>query len=183
MKKWNSRFLTGYQDCLLLCFLGGAVGGTIAANLMSGELQSQIGCFAPWIFGEQIMDKVQKMQMYQYVLKQRTVEFFMVWFLTLTVVSKPGFYCLGGWLGAVSALTISILTGQFGMLGLAVYVVVIAPQCFLYLPVVLVLAEWARKEEKKVRPLGVTVLFAAVAVGAAAEVYVNPYLQRFLMRL
>lgn len=179
MKYWKNRFLTGYLDYLLLCFLGGVAAGTVTANLLSGELQSQIGYFDGWFSGGKILTGAQKVQMYWYVLRQREIEFLMAWFLTLTVFSRPGFCCLAAWTGGISAVTISIFTGQFGMLGAAAYVATIMPQYLFYLPVWLILAGWAQKSEKKLRLLGLVVLILVTAVGAAAEVYVNPYLLRF----
>ena len=116
MKYWKSRFLTGYPDNLLLCFLGGAAGGTVIANLLSKELQSQIGYFDGWFSGGKILSGAQKVQMYWYVLRQRELEFLMAWFLTMTVFSRQGFCCLAAWTGGISAITISIFTSQLGIM-------------------------------------------------------------------
>lgn len=175
MKNWKKRFLNSYQDRLLLCFLGGVAAGTIIANLLSSELQSQIGYFDGYFWADQILSGAQKKQLYLYVLRQREAEILLAWFLTLTVFSKPGFCCLGAAAGGISAITISVLTGQCGLMGAALYLATLLPQWLLYAPVWLVLAVWAEKEEKKIRLPAIGLLLLVIAAGAAAEVYWNPY--------
>lgn len=165
-----------YQDRLLLCFLGGILGGTIIANLLSSELQSQIGYFDALLLSGAALSDVDQRRLWGYVTRQRLLETAGVWLVSLTTFASLGCCMLAVLAGAVASVTISVITVQKGLFGILFYLASILPQWLFYIPVFLVLALWAEKNSRVIRIRALLILLFLVLVGAAAEVYINPYI-------
>lgn len=181
MKK--SIFAFTYQDRLWLCFLLGTIGGTIIANLLSRELQSQIGYFDTLFSSGQILSVQEKQRLWMYVARQRCIEVMVAWLVSLTVFSAAGFYGFAGLAGGSSAIVLSVITGQKGIMGLPFYLATILPQGILYILVWLVLAQWAGERARPIRIRAMGILLLLVVIGAALEVYINPVLIEILKML
>lgn len=169
-----------YHDRLLFCFIAGVIGGTVTANLLSGELQSQIGYFNTLFLSGQSLGGREQQELWYFVVKQRLLEVSGAWLVGLTVFSALGYYILAVLAGGSVALVLSVITVQKGMMGLPFYLATIVPQVFCYLPVCLVLAVWAGEDSRNIHLAGMGILVGLTVAGAVLEVYLNPLVLGFL---
>lgn len=170
-----------YEDRLLLCFLAGVVGGTVAANLFCVELQSRVGYFDAWLTAGRELDGAIRQEMWHYVLQQRVPEFLGLWLVSLTVFSAAGFSLLMGVGGVAAGVSVSILTMQKGIAGILIYPVTLFPHTLCYIPVCLFLARRAGEKGRSFRLAGMAVLGAVWLLGTLLEVYINPLISQFLL--
>lgn len=176
LKKW--RFT--YGDRLLACLLLGAACGTAAANLLSASLASQAGFPGGLAMMTAQTSAADKQQLFLYVCRQRELEVLFGWILGLTVFSAPCFYLISAYMGTTVGLVLSVTTFQKGMMGLPCYLLTLFPQILIYLPVWLLLANWAGGKTGRLHLLPLAGLLALTFAGAVLETYFNPYFLSFL---
>ncbi|MEG2350268.1 MAG: stage II sporulation protein M [Hungatella sp.] len=164
-----------YEDRLFFCFLGGILGGTVLANLLSGELRNQIGYFDALFLTETPLTWEEKQRLCGFVFRQRLLETALAWLIGLTVMAAPVFHLLTFCMGGSMAVLISVITFEKGVFGLPFYVATMLPQIVPYMVLFLVLASWAGETSHPIRPRASMLLLALVAMGAVFEVYLNPY--------
>lgn len=180
---WKRGLRIPYQERLLLCFLGGVIAGTVIANLLSSELQSQIGYFDALFLTGGVLNAGERQRLWMYVMRQRLLEIAGAWLVSMTVFAAAGFQCLMVLAGANVAVAVSIMTMQKGMLGPVFYLAAILPQWLCYIPIWLILASWAEEGGRLVRWKAMLILLALVLLGTASEVYLNPYLTGFFRKM
>lgn len=110
------------------------------------------------------------------VILRRVLEVSFCWALGLTGFSIVGFAAVSLYLGLSSAMILSSITMEKGLLGPFIYLAAMFPQAFIYIPVFLVLAFWALSREKRPHRAAFALLLAAAAGGGFLETYVNPWL-------
>lgn len=176
-------WMISYQDRLWLCFMAGVVVGTVIANLLGRELQSQIGYFDTLFSAGTALDRQERQQLWWFVARQRGMELIVAWLVSLTVFSAAGYYLIAGFAGGSLAVAVVVITLQKGILGLPFYVATVMPQAFCYVPVCLVLAAWAGEDSRKMHLGALGILLALTLAGAVSEVYINPWLLGFLKNL
>ena len=81
------------------------------------------------------------------VILRRVLEVSFCWALGLTGFSIVGFAAVSLYLGLSSAMILSSITMEKGLLGPFIYLAAMFPQAFIYIPVFLVLAFWALSRE------------------------------------
>ncbi len=81
------------------------------------------------------------------VILRRVLEVSFCWALGLTGFSIVGFAAVSLYLGLSSAMILSSITMEKGLLGPFIYLAAMLPQAFIYIPVFLVLAFWALSRE------------------------------------
>lgn len=166
-----------------LWFLSAAAGifaGTIWANLLGGELLSQIGYFDGIYKSGQGMDDEERRRLWRYVLGQRLWEAGFGGLLAMTPLAAAGYLTLSFGAGFVLASIITIFTLEKGVAGILFWLASVFPHglCYLGVWAIWLTAVKDRKEPGKVR---VWVLVGILAAGGSLlEVWVNPKLLGFL---
>lgn len=179
----KNKFTIPYKDRLMICFVAGILGGTIVANLLSGELKQQIGYFDTLFLSEQSLTMAEKKQMWFYVLRQRSLEMLGAWLLSLTVFSAVGFYGLAAVTGGGIGVVLSVITMQKGLMGLVFYLGTIFPHGMCYIPIGLILASWAGEERHQIRVPATLLLALLLVVGTVAEAWLSPMIVLFFTKL
>lgn len=170
----KNKLLVTYQDRLLIFFVAGILGGTIIANLLSGDIKQQIGYFDTLFLSEQALTMEEKKQMWYYVLRQRSLEMLGAWLLSLTVFSAAGFYSLAALVGGSIGVVLSVITVQKGLMGLIFYLGTILPHGLFYIPIWLILASWAGEDKHPVRIPAILLLTVLLVMGTAGEAWLSP---------
>lgn len=178
-RTWN----ISYRDRLWICFVAGVAGGTMIANLLSGELQSQIGYFDLLYLESRQLGAGERQRMWLYVVRQRMFEVAGAWLLGLTVCSAGVYYLLAVLAGGSMAVALSVLTMQKGITALLWYLASVFPHAVCYVPVYLVLAAWAGEKPGKPRLGAAGILGLLTMAGTVLEVYINPLLMEFFQKL
>lgn len=166
-----------------ICFFFGIAVGTLAGNWLYGrEWQrfplSQWGIWflgqGPWRLQEGTLEK------FFYLLQRRESQGIGAWILGLTLCAAPAYWLLAVWGGLCTGWAITWYTAEKGLMGLPGFFLSCFPQGLFYLPVWGLFVWWGLGRERKLR-LGAFLAAAAVlAVGAAAETWINPFFLQLL---
>lgn len=170
------------SSLVVFCFFVGIFVGTVWINLMTKDIQEQLGVFGQaWILKSPKSFSLRLEQILP-VLVKREMEAGFLWLTGMTLFAVPGLLAAAAFGGFTMAAVISLMTIQVGLIGLPLYMLSVIPQALFYVPVIAVLFFWGMERQKKMHVAGFLVLMLAVAAGALAEVCVNPYLMGVLSR-
>lgn len=165
---------------LAFCFFIGIGAGTLWINMMSGELQEQLGAFGhAWAAAGAGKIDISAAQIRSVMIKRETAAVFL-WIIGMTLFSLPGILISSAFAGFTMAAVLSLTTLQSGVWALPVYICSVLPQAFFYIPAAAVLIIWAAEQQKKTHLAGFLVLCVLVAAGSLAETCLNPYVMIFL---
>lgn len=165
---------------LVFCFFVGIIAGTFWINIMTEEIQEQLGAFGQaWTSGRTKVTLPSLVHIWPVLLKREMAAGFM-WLVGMTLFAIPGFLAAAIFGGFSMAAIISLMTLQEGVWGLPVYILSVLPQAFFYVPVIAVLIFWGMDTQKKTHLAGFVVLSFAVAGGVFAELFLNPYIVAIL---
>lgn len=164
-----------YPDWLLVCFILGLGAGTVFVNLAGGEWQEQAGGMGKLMAGGFYLVQEEKWELVKAVAVQRSAEITFLVVMGLVPMARILYCVLSGILGIAVGAVLSVLTCEYGLMGLPVYVCSVFPQALFYIPVWLFLAGAAgRKIRIPVRfaVLGIVLMLA----GIWSEGLVNPWI-------
>lgn len=168
---------------LLLFFGGGFLLGILFINLWGDTYFKETA-----IFGMENLNALAEVSLdtdafFPYLIKLRGKEMLWLWMAGYTAFGVPALLLVLGWLGMSAGVVFTSVIVQMGMTGILLFLALILPQAFLYVPAVWLLAEgiWERESEKQYIFLLLSVVVCVVA-GAALESYGNPVLFRWIMK-
>lgn len=167
----EDSLMVGLSFFLLL----GAVCGSVFCNSMSDEMKTELQAVEQSMLTAAVLQKMDFGQLFFQVLGKRLKALAVV-FLISSVSAAP--YLLLGtmaYLGFSAAVIICLLTMDAGLLGLWRYLLLIFPQCLIYIPVGYVLLWWMPVKGKRLTMVPALVLTGAVILGAAVESLINPW--------
>lgn len=159
--------------------LFGAVCGSIFCNGMSDGMKAELQSAEQSMVTAAILRKMDFGQLFFQVLGKRLRALAVV-FLVSAVPAAP--YLLMGimaCLGFSAAVLICPLTMDAGLLGLWRCLLLVFPQCLIYIPVGYVLLWWMPLTGKRLTVVPVLVLTGGVILGAVVESLINPWIIAF----
>ena len=157
----------------------GVIAGTIWANLLGGELLSQIGYFDGLYKSGQIIDEEERRLLWRYVLIQRLWEAGFGGLLAMTPLAAAGYLVLSFAAGFILAAFIAAFTLEKGVAGILLWFMSVFPHglCYVGVWAVWLMVVRERQEQQKIS-IWLLAGFLAAA-GSFLEVWVNPILLRF----
>lgn len=173
-KRGNIRL--GPEQQIVLLFLLGVIGGTVYGNLAEREMVSGGFSFLD------IVDMDNRLLLHT-VLGQRMAETFLLWIVGMTELSVFLVLFLAAGYGFVSGLILTVCVMGKGMTGILYFWGMTMPQYLVYVPVWYHMALWGYLKEGRVKWLGFVRALLLVFAAGIAEVFVNPWLMKFLTQI
>lgn len=153
----------------------GAVLGTVFCNGMSGEMKQELLVTEQSMVMTSAFSETEFMELFLRILPKRLWTL-MIIFLILSTTAAPFLLLLTvAYLGFSAAVMICPLTMEAGVLGIWKYLLLVFPQCLIYVPVGYLVLWWMPVKKKRLTVLSVIVLTMAVCLGAAIESLMNPW--------
>ena len=173
----KDSLMVGLSFFLLL----GAVCGSIFCNGMSDGMKVELQSAEQSMVTAAILQKMDFGQLFFHVLGKRLKALAVV-FLVTAVPAAPHFLmALLASLGFSAAVLICPLTMDAGLLGLWRYLLLVFPQCLIYIPVGYVLLWWMPVKGKRLTVVPALVLTSGVILGAVVESLINPWIIVFFL--
>lgn len=154
----------------------GAVAGTLFCNGMDGQMKAELGTLEGSMVSAAALQRMEFTGLFLQVLARRIPQLLFVLLVELTPIAPALLMALAGYLGFSNAVMICALTMEAGIMGIVRYLVMVFPQCLLYVPVLYLLFLWIPRNNGEVRPALAVVLILAVFLGAGVEAYLNPWM-------
>lgn len=171
----EDSLIIGLSFFLLL----GAVCGSVFCNGMSDGMKAEMQAAEQSMVTAALLRKMDFGQLFFQVVGKR-LQTLAVIFLVSSVPAAP--YLLMGvmaYLGFTAAVIICPLTMDAGLLGLWRYLLLIFPQCLIYVPVGYVLLWWMPVKGKRLTMAPALVLTGGAILGAVVESLINPWIIAF----
>lgn len=166
---------------LSLFLLLGAVLGALFCNLMDGQMKAELGVFEDSLLSAAALQRMEFSGLFFQVAKRRLSELFFVLLVELTPVSQVLLMGVAGYLGFSTAVMVSALTMEAGIMGILRFLALVFPQCLVYIPVLYLLFLWVPSQERTIRPSVAAALLVAVLLGSGMEAYINPWIVAVLL--
>lgn len=171
-----------YGDGLLISFLLGAVMGTILFHLTSAEVKSGLSAF-PFSAGGTNQETISgELPLFLHLLSRRCFAAFMGWLMGMTPYGRACFLGTFGYAGVTMGVALSVFTWQKGLTGLWYFLITTFPHSLFYGAAWLGLAALAGKDRGKPKLILIGSLFGLCVLGAAAECWVFPVIQRLFVK-
>ena len=160
--------------------LAGAIAGSAFCNKMTGEMKTELRTVGQTLITETMVAQAELKFLFGRILFRR------LWSvgLILLMAATPYFYLfsllIAGYMGFSAALLICPLTMNDGWFGLWKYLILIFPQCLIYIPVGYLILWWMPVRGKRITLPAIAVAIAGIFLGAAAESLINPWFLTFL---
>lgn len=158
----------------------GSVLGSIVCNGMNTQMKTELHVVEQGMVSVATLVEADFPGLFLRILPKRLGTLMLVFLISATQAAPILLMAAAGYLGFCSAAMICPLTMGAGLLGLWKYLLLVFPQCLVYIPVAYVLVWWMPANRKRLTFLSATVLVAAVVLGAAAESLINPWFLQFL---
>lgn len=157
----------------------GAIIGSLFCNEMSGEMKKEL-CAAELDFvNRTALAGLDFRELFLGIIPSRLWQLIILFLITWTSFSSLFLMIAAGYLGFSSAVMISSVTMSSGFWGLWRFLLLIFPQCLLYLPVIYVLFWWMPIERQRLTISKVLILSCMVLAGTFLEAFVNPWILLF----
>lgn len=170
------------KDGWLLCLAAGILTAVMIA-LFRTEMMSNVG-IRQALAGQLLLNWKTSSGFLFYLLLCRGMPFYLLILLTLKTGSYTFFYLYFFYCGFSYGVEAVLLTMQYQLAGLPIFLLQILPQIFCYLPALylgygLAAAQFGRRNSR--RAAGISLLLWTT--GLLMEWYINPHIIRFGMRL
>lgn len=170
-----------------MCFGIGLLVGTIVANFLKmGSIQELMNYHVTlWAINGR--------DLYFYIWQQRIASLLIIWLMSFTIFCRPVLYGYSTYFGFLVGSMVSVLTMDFGIKSLIVYLGLLFPQGIIYVAVWIVLIAKALDENVKFQEVDAygrrksykpqlirwgtyfLVLIVIFSVGVATETFINPW--------
>lgn len=167
---------------LMLGFFVGILLGTVFANTVGAGFREQIGIFGNYV-GERLPARGgYHRQLFLMVFRQRGLELFILWLLSLTVLAMPACVAAAGYYGFSMAVILSMTTMQMGIAGILGFLASLLPQYLVYVPFWCLFAlrcmrirgQFRYPRELRFHVASLLLFLAIFAAGAWLEAYAGP---------
>lgn len=176
------RIRLKYEDRLVLFFLAGVAFGTAAINMMSVPAREEAG-YAGRLFAAASQLEYGYGKGYLIaVSRQRILEAAILWFTSITVFSETGFHLAAFYGGFSSSAVLSVMVCQKGIFGPFFYLAAIFPQYLFYIPAWLLAAAAGERYRNRFQVKMALVSLLLLGIGIGAEVFLNPFFVRNIMK-
>lgn len=162
--------------------------GTIVTNLLKmGSIQELMNYrISLWM--------IDRKELFFYIWQQRIVSLLIIWLMSFTIFCKPVIYGYSSYYGFVVGSMISVLTMDFGIKSIFMYIGLIFPQGIIYIATWLVLLARALDENHKFQEVDAygrkksykpqlirwgtifLILVAVFSLGVGMETFINPWI-------
>lgn len=179
MRIWKNREDSLKFGLSFLLILGSVIG-SLVCNGMSDEMKMELHVVEQNMVTAASLAKADFRELFLWILPKRLSTLMIVLLMSATPSAPILLMGAAGYLGFRVALIICPLTMDAGFRGLWQYVLLIFPQCLIYIPVIFALIWWMPINRKRLTLLSAILLFAVVTLGVAAESMLNPWFLQFL---
>ena len=160
--------------------LAGALLGSIFCNKMTGEMKKELLAVSHSLVTEAVIDQAELNVLLGRIFLGRLWMFGLVFLMSATPYFSACCLLIAGYIGFSAAVLICPLTMENGVFGLWKYLLLIFPQCLIYIPVIYVILWWMPAAGKRITWPALAVLIPVIFLGAAAESLINPWFLTFL---
>ena len=154
----------------------GAVLGSLFCNGMDDEMKRELYVAEQSLVSHADLARVDFGELCFQILPRRLWQLAVMLLVSTTTFSYIWAMALVCYLGFSSAVMVSSLTMEAGIAGLWRYLLLIFPQCLVYIPVLYLLLWWMPIRKKRLTVLSSLALLFLVLLGVCAEVFLNPWL-------
>lgn len=174
------EFLETYKFVIVM-FIG-IVLGTIYANLTKGFGNEKWNVFNSAYLSNYSDITVNSMILWQYVLKSRLRDFFLVCLFGLTHLCRPFLLLYLMFLGICAGSLLSVAVMHYGGFGILIYLASVLPQYIFYAIALYFLYRILYKRTARMKNIVIVIGIAAVVllVGTYVEAYLNPVILKNL---
>ena len=158
----------------------GAVLGSMFCNGMSEDMKKELQVLEQSMVTTATLSKIDATQLFMRVAVKRLTALLFAFLVSMTSVANVGTMLILTYLGFSAAVMVCALTMNAGLLGIWQYLLLVFPQCLLYVPAGYVILWWMPLKEKRLTVLSAIALVGLTALGALAESFVNPWFLTFL---
>lgn len=153
----------------------GTILGSLFCNGMSAEMKKELCVTEQELVNRTALMGMDFFELFWGILPSRFFQLAVVLLISLTSFSAVFLIAAAGYLGFSLAVMISAITMSGGFFGIWRFLLLIFPQCLLYLPVIYLLFWWMPLGRKRLTIVYVGVLGGLVLMGVCLEAYVNPW--------
>lgn len=174
------EFILEYKFVIVM-FLG-IVVGTLYTNLSGTTGNVKWNVFNSDYLANYSDITVNSMILWQYVIKSRVRDFFLIVLLGLTALCKPFLLLYLFYVGICCGALISVAVMHYGGMGILMYLASILPQYILYGISMYFLYRILYKRTARLKNIGIVIGIAAVllVIGTYLEAYLNPIILKNL---
>ena len=160
--------------------LAGAIAGSIFCNQMTGTMKAELCIVGQTLITETVVARAEL----TFLLGNLFLRRLWVFGLILLMATTPYFYVLriltAVYMGFSTAVLICPLTMEAGVFGLWKYLLLIFPQCLIYIPLGYLILWRMPGGRRHITWTAIAMMILGIFLGAAAESLINPWFLTFL---
>lgn len=160
---------------LSLFLIAGSILGSIFCNRMTYEMKTELHMIEQNFLAASFLSPGEVRQLFGRVLQKRLWTLTLVFLITAAPVSEILLMIAAGYLGFSIAAVVCLMTMYAGVWGLAQAVLLMVPQCLIYIPLTYILLWWMPVKGKKITVLSIAALTVLTILGVALESFINPW--------
>ena len=178
------RIVRNKEDSLKLglsfFLLAGAIAGSIFCNKMSEQMKAELCTVGKSMVTTATISQVESMTLLLRIFLKRLWMLILIFLMASTPYFSLCCMLIAGYIGFSAAMIICPFTMEAGMLGLWKYLLLIFPQCLVYIPMGYLILWWIPSGNKRITWPAAMALILGIFVGSLAESLINPWFLTFL---
>ena len=160
--------------------LAGAMAGSVFCNKMSEEMKAELCTVWRSMVTTAAVSQMESATLLIRIFLKRLWMLMLVFLMWSTPYISQCSMLFAGYLGLSAAMLICPLTMAAGVLGIWKYLLLIFPQCLVYIPLSYLVLWWMPSGNRRLTWTAALALILVIFLGSVAESLVNPWFLTFL---